>query len=91
MEKENKYKILSFILFIILILGWLKYNNLKEENAILIDQVNAYQYALSQANENINEANSIIEDAQSYTWSSYEEMGNALENLYTVDTVPEPY
>ncbi len=90
MEDENKYKILFFILLIILIFGWLKYNNLKEENATLTNRVDAYQSALQQANENIDEANSIIEDAQNYAWSSYEEMGNALDNLTTVDTVSEP-
>ena len=90
MENESKYKILFFVLLIVLIFVWFKYNNLREENATLTDQVDAYQYALDQANENINEANSIIEDAQNYAWSSYEEMGDALDNLTTVDIVLEP-
>lgn len=90
MENENKYKILFFILLAVLIIGWLKFSNLKEENSILEDEVGAYQDALSQANQNIEEANSIIEDAQSYAWSSYQEMGDALDNLTTVDTVYEP-
>lgn len=90
MENESKYRILFFVLLIILIFGWLKYNNLREENATLTDQIDAYQYTLGQANENIDEANSIIEDAQSYAWSSYEEMGDALDNLTTVDTISEP-
>jgi len=90
MENESKYKILFFVLLVILILGWLKYNNLKEENAALTNQIDEYQYALGQANENIDEANSIIEDAQNYAWSSYEEMGYALDNLYTIDTISEP-
>lgn len=46
--------------------------------------------ALEEANNNIEEASSIIEEAQGYSWSSYEDMGNALDNLYTVDTVSEP-
>jgi len=74
----------------VLIIGWLKFNNLKEENSILTDDVGAYQDTLSRANQNIEEANSVIEDAQSYAWSSYEEMGDALDNLTTVDTVSEP-
>ncbi|PIU99210.1 hypothetical protein COS59_00975 [Candidatus Wolfebacteria bacterium CG03_land_8_20_14_0_80_36_15] len=90
MENESKYKILFFVLLVILILGWLKYNNLKEENAALTNQIDEYQHALGQANENIDEANSIIEDAQNYAWSSYEEMGYALDNLYTIDTISEP-
>ena len=90
MENEGKYKILFFAFLIILIFGWLKYNNLKEKNKTLVDQVDVYQYALDQANENIDEANSIIENAQNYAWSSYEEMGDILSNLTTVDTISEP-
>lgn len=90
MRNENKYKIMFFILLAVLLFGWLKYNNLKEEHTILLDEVDEYQYALSQANQNIEEANSIIEDAQSYAWSTYQEMGEALDNLYPVDTIPEP-
>ena len=87
MENENKYKNLFFILLVIFIISWFKYNNLKEKNSTLTDQLNAYEYALNQANENIDEANSAIEDAQSYAWSSYEEMGDILDNLTTVNTV----
>lgn len=90
MENENKYKTLLFALLVIFIFSWLKYNNLKEENIILTDQVDEYQYALDQANENIDEANSMIENAQGYAWSSYQEMGEALDNLETVDTVSQP-
>lgn len=49
-----------------------------------------YKDALEEANDNIDEANSKIEDAKGYAWENYEEMGNALENLETVDTVSEP-
>lgn len=87
---ENKYKRLFFILLAIFIFGWFKYNSLEEKNSVLTDHVSAYQYALNEANENIDEANSIIEDAQGYAWSSYEEMGDVLDNLTTVDTVSEP-
>ena len=90
MENENRYKILSVILLIILIFVWARYKDLKREMAESADLVDEYQYALEQANENIDEANSIIEDAQGYAWSSYEEMGDVLDNLTTVDTVSEP-
>lgn len=90
MENENKYKSIILILLFILIFIWAKYNNLKEENIILSGQLDEYRYALDQANENIEEVNSIIEDAQSYAWNSYQEMGEALDNLETVDTVSEP-
>ena len=39
MENENKYKILFFVLLIILIFGLVE-DNLKEENTTLTDQVN---------------------------------------------------
>lgn len=46
--------------------------------------------ALEEANSNIEEANDNITGAQYYAWESYEEMGDALDNLNTVDTVSEP-
>ena len=88
MEKYNK--ILVFILIIFLLILGQKYKTLKSENENLSGLVDEYDYSLRQANDNIDEANSIIEDAQGYAWSSYEEMGEALDNLTTVDTVSEP-
>jgi len=87
MVNGDKYKIFFYILLAVFIFGWVKYGDLKEKNSLLSDELSEYQYALSQANQNIEEANSIIEDAQSYAWSTYQEMGDALDNLYTVDTV----
>lgn len=57
-----------------------------------------YQFALStrlrdaleKANNNIEEANSMIESAKGYSWESYEDMGDALDSLDTVDTISEP-
>lgn len=56
----------------------------------LEDQNIEYQSSLEEANNNIEEANEQIEEAQSNAWSSYYEMGEALDNLTTVDTVAEP-
>lgn len=53
------------------------------------DEIEDYSYALEEANANIEEVNSSIEDAQSYTWETYEEMGDAIDGLQTVDTVSE--
>lgn len=88
-----------FILLVILsIWFWRDHHNLtsrveslQDEVADLGDKVNSYSDALDQANSNIEEANSNIEDAQGYAWSSYEEMGQALDDLVTVDIVPEPW
>jgi len=74
--------------FILLALSWMKRGNKIDEQAALIDD---YSNSLQQANNNIEEANSVIEDAQSNAWSTYDDMGNALDSMYTVDTVSEPY
>lgn len=46
--------------------------------------------SLNQANDNIDEANSKIDEAKSNAWGNYYDMGDALDNLETVDTVPVP-
>lgn len=75
-----------FILLVILsIWFWRDHHNLtsrieslQDEVADLDDKTNSYSDALDQANSN-------IEDAQSYAWSSYDDMGDALDNLETVE------
>ncbi len=49
-----------------------------------------YSSALEDATSSIEEANSQIADGQGYAWSSYNEMGEALENLYEVDDADNP-
>lgn len=66
------------------------YYSLQEENDQLQNQIQDYQDKLSEANGNIEEANSNIEDAKGYAWNNYYDMGYALDDLDTVDTVPEP-
>jgi len=44
----------------------------------LDNKVNSYSDALDQAN-------SSIDDAKGYAWSSYDDMGYALDNLETVE------
>lgn len=80
-------KYLLIVAFIVLAIGWVKRGHKIEEQAALIDE---YSSALEQANYNIEDANSSIEDAQSAAWSTYEDMGYALDNLETVDTVSDP-
>lgn len=88
MESKNLW--IMVLLFVLLVL-WTKYTSLSEENAGLQDTIAEYEDALVQANQNIEEVNSMIEDAQSNAWSTYEDMGSALDNLYTVDTVLAPF
>lgn len=80
-------KVLIYALVIVLILSWMKqYKTIKHQE----DLLDEYGSALSEANDNIEEANSIIEEAQGYAWSDYYDMGYALDNLQTVDTVSDP-
>lgn len=67
------------------------YNNYDSEyDGACRDRISDYQSALEEANDNIERANEMIEEAKRYTWESYDEMGEALDNLETVDTVSEP-
>lgn len=58
----------------------------KAKNAI-----ETYRYALEEANYKIEDLNYMIEDAQGYAWGDYDEMGEALDRLYTEYTVDDPY
>ncbi len=86
MEKSHN-RTWVIILVVCLSLLWYKYDNLKEENSYLRRKLYDYKSALEEANDNIEQVNSYIEEAQGYAWESYEEMGEALDNLQTVDTV----
>lgn len=90
MQSISKYKLLAVFLLIFLLVFIRKNQILKSENTNLADLVDEYRYSLDEANENIEEANSQIENAQWSAWESYEEMGEALDNLYTVDTISGP-
>jgi hypothetical protein len=80
---DNKWAVVGLI--IMSLLFWKDHKELNNEINGLSDQVvnleyerNSYESALDQANLN-------IEDAQSYAWSSYDDMGYALDNLETVN------
>lgn len=83
MEEKNK-NIIIFIIAVIIILQWNSYNDLKRESSANIRRCES---KIRIANDYRDQANSNIEDAQSYAWSSYEEMGWALDNLETVDNI----
>lgn len=50
-----------------------------------------YKTALSEANDNIETANSSMSDAQMYSGATYYEMVDAIDNLQEVETVDEPF
>lgn len=88
-ENEDRNSMRSFIVVLIIIVIILVLDRISV-NRMLDNTVRDYYNALMDANSEIEELNSSIENAQSYTWSSYEEMGAALDELYTVATIPNP-
>ncbi len=87
MKIAGRNSVWVYISLGIILLSWSKYNHLQKENTRLQDELSNYEDALQQANDNIEEVNSSIEDAQSNAWSNYQDMGDALDNLHTVETV----
>lgn len=69
---------------VVLVLQWNNYNDLKKES---LADMRECESNLNIASDYIDQANSNIEDAQGYAWSSYEDMGWALDNLETVDNI----
>ncbi|MDD2890855.1 MAG: hypothetical protein PHE49_09510 [bacterium] len=86
MENESKYTgVLLLIAIIGLLIFWSEYSNLK--NSLIETQDDLYytEDRLYSCRDAIDEANSQLDEAYNYAWSSYDEMGEILENLYTVD------
>lgn len=46
-----------------------------------------YENALDEANSNIDELNQNVKNAKYSAWESYENMGNSLEDLETVNNI----
>lgn len=69
-----------FIIFLIFIIIFLWHGNhvLNSKLSDSEDELSSYEDALDKANSN-------IEDAKSSAWDSYEEMGQALDDLDTVN------
>lgn len=88
MLEKNKNGII-FVLVIVIFLLWSNFSKLKEESVrklnICENSLNTAKNTIDEANDNIDQANNNIEEAQWYAWSSYDDMGYALDNLETVD------
>lgn len=84
--------VIGFVIGIILSVIFI--NSSSSKNYVSQDScdeiVSEYKDKLDEANEKINNLNSAIEDAKSSAWESYDEMGNALDNLETEEPVDEP-
>ncbi len=88
MEENNHHWIIAFLVGALL---WaLFFHKQKYEGRTTEEWFDSYEYCESKLEEYKNaleEANYNIEDAKSWAWGSYEEMGEALEDL---DIVLEP-
>lgn len=62
-----------------------KYKEAVSNYEKLYDKLTLTESRLEDYQRALKEANSRIEDAQSYTWKKYEEMGQALDELYPVE------
>lgn len=82
MENNNW---LLVTLIIISILFWRDHHNLKNKLELIQSSFEDIESELSFTDDALEEANSNIEDAKSYAWSSYNDMGYALDNLETVN------
>ena len=63
---------------------WHDHSSLTGQVELLQNQVADLDSQVSQYSDDLDQANSNIEDAKSSAWSSYDEMGDALDNLETV-------
>jgi len=100
MEENNEPKGWLTIILVIALIWAIFFHKDKYEGQTAEEWFNYYDYevaindelrdALQEANYNIEEANSMIDDAKWYAWESYEEMGEALDSLDNVETVSEP-
>lgn len=59
-------------------------NDLNYRNDLCQSDLDTCDNSLSDSNDTITDLNNQIEDAQSYTWTSYEEMGHALDDLQPI-------
>ncbi len=82
---ENGSKWLIGILIVIVILLLNEKSNLEKEVIYWQDEYESVQSELNITRDNLEQANWNIEDARSYAWESYEDMGTTLDNLETVE------
>jgi hypothetical protein len=93
-EKNNPVANIVVGIIIGFILAAILFNSESEKKSNYIQSceelVGEYRERLQEANETIENLNYDIEDAKSSAWGDYYDMSNALDNLDTADTIPEP-
>ncbi len=81
--KDNSW---TYIVIVILVVWfWTSNHRLKNQVENLQDELSSCEYDKSVYEDSLDQANSNIEDAQGSAWLSYEEMGDALDSLETVE------
>ncbi len=73
------------LLIAISIWFWVDHGNLTDRISYLEGENSSLEDDLSSNRDALEQANSNIEDAKSYAWSSYSDMGDALDYLETVE------
>lgn len=79
--KENNDRSVWMVIVIMIIIAWASFSMGAESK---LDEIEGLEYEVEEYKYALQEANQQIEYAKYYTWESYEDMGNALENLTTV-------
>lgn len=81
-EKRNWF---FWVLIIISIWFWRDHHKLTNQIELLREESYEFERKTRFYSDALDQANSNIEDAQSYAWESYDEMGYALDSLETVE------
>jgi hypothetical protein len=76
---------LFVVLIILSVWFWRDHHKLTGRIQTLQDEVSDLDYKVNSYSDALEQANSNIDDAKGYAWSSYEDMGYALDNLETVE------
>lgn len=79
--KKEKWLIVGLV--IISLLFWKDHSQLTKKIIELDNQISNLESEKDDCKNALDNANSSIEDARSAAWSSYEDMGDALDNLET--------
>ena len=82
---EGKGGWLFVVLIILSIWFWRDHHKLIGQIQTLQDEVYELNNKVSSYSDALDQANSNIDDAKGYAWSSYDDMGYALDNLETVE------
>ncbi|MDP9249316.1 MAG: hypothetical protein M3M85_02290 [bacterium] len=81
--EDNNWVFVVLIIFVLLF--WRDHHKLSSRIEYLQYQVSSLEEERDEYEDALDQANSNIEDAQYYAWSSYDDMGYALDNLETVN------